>query len=96
MAIIYTGNIQINKTISTPAFVITEVEIIGSDMYATGRGCLADMKVTLTVSSIGNGKVEVGYMVINCNNRLLSYKGKFQMPKCESISEQIVRALACL
>lgn len=95
MAIIHIGNIKINKLIGTPAFFIEEVEVIGSDMFATGRGTMANMKVTLTLSSM-DGKVSVGYMVINRENRLLSYKGKFTMDKVESISEQIVRALSCL
>lgn len=96
MAVIHIGKYTINKPVATPSFVISEVEVIGNDAFAVGHGILADLKVSLTLTSIDGKTIDVGYMVVNRHDRTLSYKGKFAMQKCSSLSEQLTRALACL
>lgn len=96
MAIVHLGKVKTNIMIGTPSFFIEEVEVLDDLMFATGRGTMANMKVTLTVTAVSPVAVTVGYMVINKDNRLLSYKGVFTMAKCDSISEQLTRVLRCL
>ena len=97
MAIIHFNNETLVREISTASWVIQEVEVVDGTIFARGVHTRCYMTVTLTIASqAGSGMVQVGYTVINKEDRTLSYKGVFETSKVFVVSEQVRKALQCL
>lgn len=97
MAIIHFNNETLVREISTASWVIQEVEVVDGTIFARGVHTRCYMTVSLTIASLaGSGQVDVGYAVINKEDRVQSYKGVFQMKKDFRVSEQVKKALQCL
>ena len=97
MAIVHFNNQVVVREIATASWVIQEVEVVDGTIFAKGTHTRCYMTVSLTIASLaGSGQVEVGYMVVNKEDRTRSYKGVFQMKKDFRVSEQVRKALQCL